>query len=306
MDNDKIIYNGVDISDDVDVTAAVHDMYAGPGRADTIELTMNDESGLWSEWRPMTGDVIEYTNGSVKSGKMYVMHSDYYTNVCRLYASSMPPAAKAVNSKTWQQVYLQQVVSELSERMGLSCQIVGFDSIYYDRLQQEKETDISFLYKRAVLEGGGLVIYDGKIVLFKSSYLESMAPAIKIETAGAQWKADDMSGSLYGSCFVKAGSYAGRFRAGEGPEYNHIGPVQATSDAELSRYAAGLLRYANETMQRAKLDTSIQGDLTAGVTVYIEHDTEPSWSGRYYIYRLRNEYHNDRAVIYLRKPLEGY
>ena len=47
----NLIYNGVDITENVMIQKCWHEMYA-QGRSDILTIRMNDEEGLWDKWNP--------------------------------------------------------------------------------------------------------------------------------------------------------------------------------------------------------------------------------------------------------------
>lgn len=303
-----ITYNNTDISAEVDVLAATHETYAGGRQADTLELVFDDDQGLWSKWKPAVGDSITYQNGGAGSGTMFVYEPEISNGLCTIRATSLPAAAKTKRSKSWEQVYLRQFGTEIAERSGLTFELCGLNNLYYDYMQQANEGDAAFLRRIAELEGGGIVVFDKRLIMFKDSELESQEAGVQLSALGGIFEHKDLSGGLYGAAEIRSGSYFGRFTADPDNKTIYIPDkkILCTSNAEAYRFAAGMLRMANKDKLTAKLTTNLTPAVTAGMTAELEDTNAPGWDGLVFLYRVRHEYHNARTVLYMRRPLEGY
>ena len=303
-----ITYNGKDISKDVETIAATHEMYAGGRQADTIELVFLDDEKLWAKWQPVVGDVISYQKGGTPTGKMFVYEPYIDNNLCIIRATSIPGGMSIVRSKSWEQVYLQQIGDEIAKRSGLEFELLGFSNLYYDYMKQDNQTDGGFLRNLAELEGGGITVYDGRLIMFKESYLEEQKEKAIITTTGAQFERIDRTGSLFGSAEVRCGSFFGKFTADKtnGRILKPQRTISCTSNAEAARYAAGILRQANKEKTEAILRSPLMPDVSAGVVVDLNNTIVPSWSGRFFVYKIRHEYHKDKSTTFMRRTLEGY
>ena len=303
-----ITYNNTDISAEVDVLAATHETYVGGRQADTLELVFDDDRGLWSKWKPAVGDTIAYQNGGAGSGTMFVYEPEITNGLCTIRATSLPKNAKIKRTKSWEQVYLRQFGAEIAERSGLTFELQGLENFYYEYMQQVAESDVAFLRRIAEMEGGGIVIYDKRLIMFKDSELEGRDAGVQLSTLGGLFESKDKSGELYGAAELRSGSYFGRFTADPDNKmiYTPDELIRCTSNAEAYRFAAGILRTQNKDKMTAKLTTDLMPEVTAGVMAELENTIASGWSGLFFLYRVRHEYHNERTVLYMRRPLEGY
>ena len=70
----RITYKGVDITESVSINRCYHDMYAA-GRADTLNLRVDDVDNLWDKWTPAVGDEL-------KGGLWHHRHRNHVSCVC--------------------------------------------------------------------------------------------------------------------------------------------------------------------------------------------------------------------------------
>ena len=295
------IYNDVDISEYITPRSVVHEMYAG-GHADTLEMIFDDEENLWPRWDPKVGDTLIYQDGGTSTGKMYLYDFEYSNAEVRLYASNTPPGFMSVYSKTWEEVYLSQILSEVTE----SYQLNGIDDVWY-RYKPCNTKLISFLNTMAELEGAVLVLYNGKTMFVSEQALEAQEAVYQIDTTGTRLTINDHAASVFNACVVRSGKYFGTYKISDGENiYKPNITVPLGSDAEAYRYAKSLLRYANKQKTMVKLKTPLTPELSAGVCIDLSNEATPSWGGKMYCYRVRHDYNSRESTIFMRRPLEGY
>lgn len=66
----RLIYQGTDITDSVDIVSAVH-RDVSDGRCDCLELTL-DHATAWYGWGPQTDDTIQLTENGYSTGTLYL------------------------------------------------------------------------------------------------------------------------------------------------------------------------------------------------------------------------------------------
>ena len=143
----KVFYNGADITDDISINTCIHDMFAC-STADTLILKFNDINKVWDSWKPQNEDVISIVCGVAKSGAMYIDSVIPENGLMTLRASSIPPTAKTVNNKSWENVRLLQLAKEIADRHGLGFKSYGVEDRLYSYVRQDNMPDFVFLQKK--------------------------------------------------------------------------------------------------------------------------------------------------------------
>ncbi len=296
-----VIYNDVDITEKIQINSAVHEMNVG-GCADTLDIAFGDENHLWSRWKPQKGDTISFSDGGTSTGKLYVSDFSIKNREVTMLACSIPPSFNDIYSKTWEEVYLSQILGEVTS----SYQLNAIDDVWY-RYKNCNTRLISFLNQLAELEGAVLIVAEDKVMFVNEQALEAQEAGFQLDCAGANVNIRDERATLFDACIVQSGEHFGLFKATSGERhYRPQKVIPCASDAEAYRYAKALLRMANKGKTSVKWKGQLIPEMSAGITVDFINEDNPSWNGKMYCYRVRHDYRKRETTIYMRKPLEGY
>lgn len=308
---ERVIYQGADITDDIEVGVAAYDTITDCTQADTLRLEFSTKDDGWASWDPKIGDTVEYKKDGASTGTLFVYDFDVQKTYTTIYASAMPPSFSSgvKQSKKWEKVYLSQIGGDLAGKHGLSFELMQMDDIFYDAKQQDKgQSDAALLGDIALQEGAVLVFYNKRIIMMAEAALEAQAPSYELSTDGTTYDSADQSGTAYGKSTVKVGGIVGSFTA-DASNSNELAiqGIKVASAAEATRAAKGNLRNANKNLATLSVTTKITPELTAGITMTLTGSEKPAgWTGTLFAYRIRHEWHNNQTVVFLRRPLEGY
>lgn len=304
----KFTYNGVDITDSVDILRCWHEMNA-ESIADSLEMIVDDTSNLWGRWKPQKGDELSIVAGDVKTGTMHLHETIQENAQYRLFASTLPINAKEKRSKAWQDVRLLQMGQEIAKRHNLKFESYSIEDVRFGYKLQDNEHDFLFMSRICTLEGCAFLIYDGTLVMYCERTYESIEPIDTIElTDSSSFRLFDNSDTRCGSCEFVKGIYKGVFKDKSGISLVHKPNLQfsVSSTAEANRYARGLLRNHNKQAYTGfiRFDEIIPMYIPTSV-FELKSEKVPSWNGPVFITRVRNDYINDKNKVFFRKTLGG-
>ncbi|MFD5019994.1 phage late control D family protein [Paenibacillus sp. NPDC058367] len=308
----QIIYNGVDITSEVQPTKVLNMDNSG-GKPDRVDLVFADPEGVWSKWNPAKNDTLQIVESGFDSGLMYIDQISQSAGSFGLQALSIPQISKTARSQGWESVRFMEFATQIAARYGFGIKTYGVINHLYDRVDQVETADFVFLAERCSLEGYALKINNESIVIYDEAMQEKNAPNPELsiiresDIAGA-YVFTNKSTDIYGKCIVRSQTLKGYIEG----QYTAIGVngptlkrnLYASNQAEANRWAKGILRSFNKHMITATLVINLNTNYAAGTTVQVVDIG--LFDGVYIIDHLTHDEINNQTKLTLRKPLEGY
>ena len=299
----KVFYNGSDITDSISINTCIHDMYAC-STADTLTLKFNDINKVWDSWKPKNEDIISIVCGVAKSGAMYINSVVPENGLMTLRASSIPPTAKTVNNKSWENIRLLQLAKEIANRHGLGFESYGVEDRLYSYVRQDNMPDFEFLQQRCELESLAFLVYDKKLILYSEEYLEKQKPikTITIDT-DKEFTYTDNALKGYGKITVKNGDLTGTYKSSNGLSRVKELVIQTymSGQDEANRFAKGILRQENKNLATGIFKDAIMREFSAGSVMGIKTTGANSWNGNAFISHIRQDYVKSTSKVFFRK-----
>lgn len=305
----ELSYEGRDITADVSIACAWHDMYA-EGHADELELRCADTKALWDSWGPKDGDRIRLSDGVATTGELIAESVRPRSSLIAIRSMAVPTeATRERRWKSWEEVRLLQLASEISSRYGLALQTYGLTDRLYSYVDQMGLPDLQFLAKRCAFEGASLLAYDGRLIIYDGLWMDGQAPQGTLDVvAGQDYRFDSDEDHRYGTCKVTDGTTWGTFVAdAAGKTYTKVLSDRISNQAEADRWARGLLRHVNKPTRTLELHTdTLMRQFAAGSVVEIHAPAAASWDGLAVIDHMRHDYVRRRSVLWARQVITGY
>lgn len=279
------------------------------GTLDDLRISLINKENIFlnNKWSPNKNEKIEIgiktlnwekeKEGIInkKFGIFYIDEKQFSKRNATWKGISAPLNSKNVkNSKTWESITLDKLGQEIADKYKLEYEYFSKEEISLKDLQQEKQTDFSFLNKIALEEGIKLKITNKKLVLFEESDFQKKKTSIILDLKKVEdFQIKDKSNDIYDAVEVKEFDKIAfkekkviitkeELEGKEPGQANKILKINTRSKSQdLNRYALKKLEQVNK--QENIMNIKMVGDLRyyAGITVNVIN--AGIYSGRYMI-----------------------
>lgn len=296
----RIIWNGKDITESVNVTGCVYrDTF---GRADSLEL-MLDGAEQWYRWKPENGDEIAVTEGNGGTGRLYLNAVIPIRNEYRVLATSLPGGAEGRKWQGYEGKTLRDLAAVLAAECGMSAQVYGVEeNLLNPWLERKDESAAKFMGRIAQAEGLALKIHDGiwRLIGIEWAQNRKAAEGIRIESRqegvryrkrdGMKWAALTVNGITH--------SATARDREAIGRENAEIS-MPVTTAAQAGRWARGILLGRNRMAEELCIERSMDLNLSAMYRIDVSGNTDAN--GEWIVDEAEHDIKNKTSRAVLRR-----
>lgn len=304
----KLLINGVDIIDDVNLLEAVYEDYA-TNSSSRLYLKFDDADSLWQNWQLKNNDEISIVEAQCNTGTLFVHKTALSRGLCNLFVKSIPNIAPEIQHSTFENVKLSNFAKEAAKEFGFDFEMKNMTDQLYKTISINNNSFFNKLKELCILEGIGIVFYNKTIILFDENKIENMESIgdIIVESDD-DFSISDNPQMLYGQCVIQNAAITGKFKANNGSsnELFYDNNTPAVTITEANRFAKGLLRCANKATKIGTVTTELKTEFAAGSVVNLINSKAQIYNDKVYIYKCRHDFIRNTTKIFFRYGIEDY
>lgn len=271
-----LIYQGVDITDEVDIIECVCRDVSG-AESDCLNLKL-DHAENWFRWKPEKNDTIRVTRGGYDSNTMYLNTVVPEGGAYRIYATARKCAPMPERWQVFENQTLASIMRLCAGECGMGARLYGLSGgIQYPYLLRENLRAPAFLEHIANREGAVLKSLNGDFVAIGVQYAQSIAAMHEMELDDDQmdsqyidrrdlaWSGVQIK-SMFGSGIALDRNAGGQLRI--------ITDIPVDDDATAYRWAKGILTMHNRQSEILSIEMDFNPGYTAMVRVDVKSSTD--------------------------------
>lgn len=187
-----ITYMGTNITQDIAPYLKAFTFNDNEGKSDDIQIELEDRERKWQgPWLPKKGDKISasillrnwYKEGedvTLKCGTFYVDEVSFKgpPDTVNIKALSVPFTKGGKDTekiRAWENTTLKNILSEVAASAGLSL-VYDAPEFTYDRVEQDKKTDLAFAKNMAKREGLATKVTKEQLIIYDELTYERKGP----------------------------------------------------------------------------------------------------------------------------------
>ena len=292
----RLIYEGTDITHDVDVVNCVHRDVSG-GRCDSIEIEL-ENAAAWYRWQPQRDDVLEVEMDGYSTGALFLNSVLPTAGKYRIIATSLPSAARRKVYAAYEGMRIADIMAACAAECGMDSRLFGVDKdITYAYLMRHKEGAPAFLSRILRCEGAVLKTLNGCLTAISIEYAQAMEAAQTIEISANQagthyLRRDDikLAGISIKTPFASGSAEDTDALHGQ---YEVYTDHPATDTTQAARWARGLLLHNNRTAEEMTVGMEFNPGFTAMTRIDVNSPTDAD--GQWLIDTVEHDFTNKRS-----------
>ena len=326
----RVLYAGNDISEDIAPYVKTFSFEEKiSDEADSATITLHDRDNLFiSDWFPTKESILrifivlkaENIEESLDLGSFEVdtIENTLSPSECRLKLVSIPNSSELRStdkSRSWEKIPLSKIASDIALNAQLKLYYNTKEDPIIERVEQDGESDLSFLKKICKKSGCALKVTDSQLIIFDIEECEKREVITRISKDSGKIKQFTLKTKtidVYKSCEV---SYQHGIKSEMiSAEYKDASKTsgkrlkireKVETQAEAERLARKRLRERNSDETTGNFTMIGDFSLLSGNTVEISGFG--IYDGKYLISRSTHELSNGYTTrIEIKKTLEGY
>lgn len=273
----QVFYQGVDVTGMVETRKCIVRDASGE-RCDSLELEFENAAG-WYSWGPAEGDQIIVTQGGYDSGVMYLNTVVPAEGRYRLFATSLPCAARVTGNRSYSKMTVAQIIEQCAMESGMGFQVFGgIGGVYVPYIERNAEMCAAFLHKLLTLESAVLKCVNGRYTAIGLEYAQNRTARQAFAVYANQRTAEYMRNGMRLRGLTVSSPYASataedRLAAVTGKRVT-IDGLPVMDAAQAGRWARGKLMYMNRQTESVRIQMEFNPGLTAMERVDITGDTD--------------------------------
>ena len=271
-----LIYEGVDITEDVDIIECVCRDVSG-GEADCLNLKV-DHADKWFRWGPQKNDKIRVKRSGYDTKTLYLNTIVPEDGAYRIYATAsksapFPPRWQAFEKKT-----LSAILGMCAGECGMGAKLFGINgSLIYEYLLRDNMSAPAFMERLANREGAVLKALDGNYTAIGVQYAQGLPPMHEMELDDDQLDSEyiDRRDLRWASVQIKTPFGSGTAKdSGAQGQGRTITDITVDSDAMAYRWAKGILLTHNRMSESLQIEMDFNPGYTAMVRIDVKSKTD--------------------------------
>ena len=301
----ELSWNGIDITESVNITGCVHRESAG-GKSDCLELTL-DHASRWYGYNPEEDDEIILTHGDYSTGKLYLNAVIPVGDQYRILATSVKRAAARKTWASYADITLQGLFDNCAAECGMDGKLFGIDGrLPYPFILRRNEGAAAFLNRIGEWEGLCVKARNGAFLGVSVALAQARESEAGFEIStkqeGVTWRRRDnlkYTGLTIQTPWAKA---TARDSGANGNNAPIITCLPAMDNAQAGRWARGLLLMHNRRTETLTIDKSLDTGLAPMARVEVSGST--AMTGDWLIDEAEHDLFNERTTVNLLRVID--
>ena len=306
MDNQpkvRLIYQGTDVTDDVDIIECVHNDVCG-GESDCLNIRV-DHADKWFRWGPQKNDTLQVKRSGYDSGTLYLNTIIPEDGTYRILATSAKSVPFPVRWQSFKKKTLSAIMTMCAGECGMGAKQYGISGgMLYQYLLRDNTSVPIFLETLANREGAVLKTLSGDYVAIGIDYAQGLSPMHEMELDDKQMdsKYIDRRDLRWKSLQIVTpyGNGTSVDSAANGPSRT-ISDIPVDDAAQAKRWARGILLLHNWQAESLEIEMDFNPGYTAMARINVASRTDAN--GSWIIRKVKQDLLNGRTKAVMHRCL---